>query len=216
MIQKFACKTYFILPLELNRQTCLFSNQKTMTKRDTRQSIIEQASELFYQKGYNLTGINEVIAEAGIAKATLYSHFKSKEDLCLAYLEHRHEAFMEKIKEFCEGKPKGAKQIIAIIEFLQPFYDSKEFNGCWCIRMVAELPKENKKVKAMIRKQKAGFLAFIQQLIEDNMPDKKPKEQKQLARRTYLLYESAVAESHLHGEDWPIHESLKMLKEICQ
>ncbi|MEM6772989.1 MAG: helix-turn-helix domain-containing protein, partial [Bacteroidota bacterium] len=62
-----------------------------MDRAKTHLHIIKTASRLFYDKGYNLTGINEIIAEAGIAKATLYSHFKSKEDLCLAYLNYRDE-----------------------------------------------------------------------------------------------------------------------------
>lgn len=58
-----------------------------MARQDTRDHIINTASELFYNQGYNLTGINEIIEKAEIAKATLYSHFKSKEELIQAYLE---------------------------------------------------------------------------------------------------------------------------------
>ena len=54
-------------------------------KSDIRENIVKTASELFYRNGYNSTGINEIIRESGIAKATLYNHFKSKEDLCLSY-----------------------------------------------------------------------------------------------------------------------------------
>ena len=49
--------------------------------------ILAVASELFYRQGYRATGINEVIARSGVAKATFYNHFPSKEDLCLAYLQ---------------------------------------------------------------------------------------------------------------------------------
>ena len=62
--------------------------------------IIQTASHLFYQNGYNLTGINEIIKEAGIAKATLYNHFKSKEDICIAYLQYKNASFITEIKAF--------------------------------------------------------------------------------------------------------------------
>ena len=54
---------------------------------DTRKRIIDTASRLFYQQGYTATGINQIIEEADISKASLYQHFKSKEDLLLEYLE---------------------------------------------------------------------------------------------------------------------------------
>ena len=58
-------------------------NQKPVKDR-----LLETASVLFYQNGYNNTGINEVIEKANVAKASLYSHFKSKDSICIAYLAH--------------------------------------------------------------------------------------------------------------------------------
>ena len=57
-----------------------------MKHSEVKNRIIETASSLFYKNGYNATGINEIISETGIAKATLYNHFKSKEDICLAQI----------------------------------------------------------------------------------------------------------------------------------
>ena len=52
--------------------------------------LIETASELFYKQGYSLTGINEVIKEANIAKATLYNYYKSKDELCVEFLRYMY------------------------------------------------------------------------------------------------------------------------------
>jgi len=134
-----------------------------MAVSKTRTLIIHTASELFYKNGYNSTGINEVIAKAGIAKATLYSHFKSKEDLCIAYLTYRDEILSKNIKEFCAKKPKGDSQLLAVLKFLIPFFKSKQFNGCWCIRTIAEIQPQNKKIRESIQTSKLNFLpdAFI-------------------------------------------------------
>jgi len=183
-------------------------------KGDTRNLIVKTASELFYKKGYNLTGINEIIAEAGIAKATLYSHFKSKEDLCVAYLESRDEELLVNIEHFCNEKPKGDSRLIAVLEFLIPFFNSSEFNGCWCIRTVAEIPRDNDKIKNTIRKNKALFLDFIKALVKENKQKLTDEQQLKLANRIYILYESAVSESHLQGDAWPIYESIDLLKYI--
>lgn len=185
-----------------------------MAVNKTKTLIINTASELFYKNGYNLTGINEIIAKAGIAKATLYSHFKSKEDLCIAYLAYRDEVLSKSIKEFCEAKPKGDAQLIGVIQFLIPFFKSEQFNGCWCIRTIAEINSQNEKIRDCIKENKLNFLLFIKNLVKENKPQLKPKAQKHLANRIYLLYESAVTESHLHQEIWPIKEAINLLKDI--
>ena len=63
-----------------------------MKHSEVKNHIVETASNLFYANGYNLTGINQIISEAGIAKATLYNHFKSKEDICVSYLQYKYNA----------------------------------------------------------------------------------------------------------------------------
>lgn len=169
-----------------------------------RQHIIQVASNLFYSKGYNLTGINEIISEAGIAKATLYSHFKSKEDICIAYLQYKNDTFTKEIKAFCNAKPKGMEQLTALFDFLDVFYNQAGFNGCWCIRTISEIPKDNIRVKKEIQDQKNYFLKLIEDLINQNTDKYTEKEIEHIAKKYYLLYESAVSESYLHQQKWPI------------
>jgi len=178
---------------------------------EIKQNIIATASQLFYKNGYNLTGINEIIAASGIAKATLYNHFKSKEDICIAYLTYMNETFLKDIEVFCKSKKKGKTQVLAIFDFLQAFFKDKDFNGCWCIKTAAEIPKNNVRVKAAIQEQKLKFIRFIETLVTSNL-DIEPKEENfVLAKQIYLLYESAVSESHIHQESWPISAA----KNVC-
>ena len=185
-------------------------------KDKTRALIIDTASELFYKKGYNLTGINEIIAEAGIAKATLYSHFKSKEDLCIAYLVAKDANLLENIKLHCASKAKGDKRMIAVLDFLIPFFQTNEFNGCWCIRTIAEIPRENIAIKKRIKHNKNMFLDFVKEIVKENTTKLTKAKQEKLAKRIYLLYETAVSESHLQSEIWPIEESIDLLKNILK
>lgn len=180
----------------------------------TKQKIIETATELFYKKGYNLTGINEIIYEAQIAKATLYSHFKSKEDICVAYLQYKNGTFLHEIERYCRSQKKGKDQIIGIFDFLLLFFQDKDFNGCWCLRTVSEIPKEKEKIWTEIQVQKKKFLQLITTLTEDNFPKLSSGKVETLAKQMYLLYETAVAESHLHQEKWPIKTSKKMAKQF--
>ncbi|WP_418638048.1 TetR/AcrR family transcriptional regulator [Winogradskyella sp.] len=185
-----------------------------MKHAEVKHRIIETASFLFYKNGYNSTGINQIIAEAGIAKATLYNHFKSKEAICLAYLQYKNSHFLENLKNFTRSKPKGKGQILALFDFLQLFYQDKDFNGCWCIKTVSEIPKDNEIIRNEIQSQKNDFITRIATLITNNLEDIKSEEVNSLARQIYLLYESAVGESHLHQEDWPILESKNLCKKI--
>ena len=176
-----------------------------------RDRIVETASRLFYKNGYNSTGVNEIISESGIAKATLYNHFKSKEDICIAFLYFKHAAFIKDIEAYTRDKKEGLQQILALFDYLQLFFRDKEFNGCWGIKTVAEIPQDNQKIRTVLQGQKREFLELISALVVKNLKIDKQEEITTTARRIYLLYESAVVESHLHQNDWPIKEA----KQVC-
>lgn len=178
--------------------------------------IVKVASNLFYSKGYNSTGINEIIDKAGIAKATLYSHFKSKEDICVSYLRYKNDGFIEKISAYCKAKQSGADQILALFDFVHIFFNDDSFNGCWCINTMAEIQKSNDKIRIEILSQKQQLLDFIQDLISKNLTEKTDVECDTLSRKVYLLYESAVTESHLHGKKWPIDDARKICLDILK
>ena len=167
-----------------------------------RQTIIETASRLFYTHGYNLTGINQIIEEAGIAKATLYSHFRSKEEICLAYLEYKDAAFFEQLRTFLKAYPQGKARIIGLFDFLSRFYEGNDFNGCWCLNTVSEIPKDNTSIREVIKEGKKVLINLIEDLVVD-LPHT-DIEKKELAKQIYLLYESGLSESHLHQKVWPI------------
>jgi len=176
--------------------------------------IIETASSLFYKNGYNSTGINEIISESGIAKATLYSHFRSKDDICLAYLQFKNTTFLEEIEAYTTSKKHGNTQVLALFDFLYQFFQHQDFNGCWCIKTAAEIPFDDQKIGNEIRKLKNDFISLIEKLIIHNLKITKKKKIDSLARKIYLLYESAVSESHIHKEEWPIIEAKKLCSQI--
>ena len=183
-----------------------------MKHSKVRQAIVETASELFYAKGYNLTGINEIIKEAGIAKATLYSHFSSKEEICLAYLEYKDDTFLSNLRSYLATKQTGKSKIFGLFSFLKQFFEDHDFNGCWCINTVSEIPKENIRIRETIQRQKSNFIDLIDSLIKENIPEAaEENDRQQLAKKIYLLYESAIAESHLHRDNWPIDSA----RELC-
>ena len=196
-----------------DRLVCLiiYSLICVVKHNEIRDHIIHTASDLFYKNGYNLTGINQIIAEAGIAKATLYNHFSGKEDICVAYLQTKNATFLQDLAAFVKGKPEGKARIQAVVEFLVPFFHDEDFHGCWCVRTVAEVPITNEKIWAEIQLQKNKLLTYIKQLVKENLAGKSEGEIEKLAQFVYMIYEGAVSESYLHQNIWPIENGMEML-----
>lgn len=176
-----------------------------MQRPELHQHIISTAGNLFYVQGYNSTGINEIIDKCSIAKATLYSHFKSKEDICVAYLEHRHDAFMDSLKGYVTRRKAGKNQLLAIFDLLQDMYREENFQGCWGLKTLGELSPKQKKILGVIQKQKKELLLYLGEVVGGNIPNLSRAEMEKTSGGLYLLYESAVTESHLFKNDWPIY-----------
>ncbi|WP_318310820.1 TetR/AcrR family transcriptional regulator [Flagellimonas crocea] len=175
-----------------------------MQRPDLHQHIISSAGNLFYSQGYNSTGINEIISKCDIAKATLYSHFKSKEDICIAYLVQRHNAFMDNLKRYVAERNKGRAQLLAIFDLLRDMYLEENFQGCWGIKTLGELSPDQTKIIEVIRQQKKELLLYLGEVVGDNISNLSKAETEKISSGLYLLYESAVTESHLFKNDWPI------------
>jgi len=175
-----------------------------MKRAELREHIIKVASELFYANGYNTTGINEIIAKADIAKATLYSHFKSKDDLCVSYLQYMNTIFMDGLQNHINSKKEVKLQLLGIFDHLRTYYFDADFNGCWSINCMAETGSNNYKIQEEIKLQKNNLLAYLREVIQKNLPQNTNAETEKLSNAIYLLYEGAITESNLHNNDWPI------------
>jgi AcrR family transcriptional regulator len=108
---------------------------------DARERILETAYELFSQRGVRGVGVNEVIARAGVARATLYAHFPSKDDLILAFLERREQlwtlAFLQ-----AEARRRGTspeEQLLAIFDAFDEWFRRDDFEACSFIKLLLEM-----------------------------------------------------------------------------
>ncbi|WP_306012598.1 MULTISPECIES: TetR/AcrR family transcriptional regulator [unclassified Allomuricauda] len=175
-----------------------------MQRNKLHEHIISSAGALFYSQGYNSTGVNEIISKCDIAKATLYSHFKSKEDICVAYLKQRHHTFLESLKDYVGQRSKGRPQLLAIFDLLRDMYLQEDFQGCWALKTLGELAPDQTKILEVIQLQKKELLLYLGEVVGDNISNLSKAETEKISGGLYLLYESAVTESHLFKNDWPI------------
>jgi AcrR family transcriptional regulator len=112
----------------------------TVASVPPRERILATAVRLFYAQGVRSTGIDQIIAEAGVAKATLYYHFSAKADLVREYLKRRHAAWMEEFaKNLAATRRRG---LPALADALGRWFQSGDFNGCAFINMTAESAEE--------------------------------------------------------------------------
>jgi AcrR family transcriptional regulator len=174
-----------------------------------KQRILEAAKHLFYQNGYNSTGINELVANANVAKASLYSHFTTKDDLLLAYLNAKESAFMEDIDDFVQMRVKGRDQVICLFDFLLQRFSEKEFRGSWCVNTLAETPKDHQELRNEIIAYKEHFRQYIKDLVKENI---NTAEAHGISNKIYLLFEAAFTQSYVHNASWPIMEAKEMAK----
>src|ERR687895_2051568 len=108
---------------------------------DARQRILETAYELFSRRGIRDVGIDEVIERAGVAKASLYRHFPSKDELVIAFLERREERWTVAWVE-AEARRRGRKpeeQLLAIFELFDEWFHRDDFEACSFINVLLEM-----------------------------------------------------------------------------
>lgn len=106
-----------------------------------RQRIVQSAYELFARRGIRGVGIDEVIERAAVAKATLYRHFPSKEELALAFLARREELWTHGFVE-AGARSRGAnpeEQLLAIFDVFDGWFREEDFEACSFINVLLEL-----------------------------------------------------------------------------
>ena len=103
-----------------------------------RERLLAAADELFYENGVNLVGIDRVIEHAGVAKASLYDCFGSKEELIRAYLKGRAEKRQARIVERLAGLDTPQAKILGIFDLLAEIVNRTDYRGCAFQRASAE------------------------------------------------------------------------------
>jgi len=182
-----------------------------------KQRIIETAVELFYTQGYLATGINQIIEEAAVSKASFYDHFKSKEDLCVTYLQARHHLFSGLLKDKINEFDAPIDRFMAPLEFLSIRLPECNYRGCAFLNIASEITDTHSNIRKEVIYTKDGFKSLIRELTKDlRNSDAKYKdlEIEFITNAYYILIEGAITASQIYGEIWPIEGARKSIKKI--
>jgi len=171
-----------------------------------KERILDTALRLFHEQGYHTTGINQIISEAGVAKASLYLHFKSKEELGVEYLKARQGIWFSQLVSFTDESKKAKKKILSAFDFLAYINEKENFRGCSFLNMLSEIQSDDSALLSLIQQYKQQ----IRQFFSDTMENSKDN----LSDTVYLLFESAMLESQLYKSQWPVERAKKIVADL--
>ncbi|MCO4786925.1 TetR/AcrR family transcriptional regulator [Marinomonas atlantica] len=174
-----------------------------MTKRD---ELIQTAFTLFYMNGVHSVGINQILAEAGIAKKTLYSHFASKDALLEAVIAYRDERFQAWLFGLMNSTSSPPEMIAAMFQGLDDWFNDRvntlmPFQGCFFVKVNGEFFQH--RVNELCHAHKQAILDYTQMRLSETYSDERAA---QLANQIVLLKEGAIAQAYL-GHD---HNAAKL------
>lgn len=186
-----------------------------MKRPNVKERVLETASRLFYENGYNQTGINQIIAEAGVAKASLYQHFPSKQDIAVAYLKQRHEWWMTQLTDFVASESGAKQKILGSFDFLAHWLQNASYRGCGFQNIIADLPKEQAKIKKEVHFHKTELMAWIHRLLQNESYDPRGNNL-QLAQEVLVLIDGAIILAQIQNDSWPINSAKNACEKLLE
>lgn len=187
----------------------------TVNHASVRDRILSTATGLFYQQGYRATGINQIIAESGVAKASFYDHFPSKDHLLAEYARETARREFVDMHNYVNAKTNAHDRFLAPLESLMPWIQDTHFRGCPFQNLMAEVPVDVPAVKEVAEQHRENMRKLFRELILDLQkvtPKMKTVDVEDLASTYILLLEGAIAASVAYQDDWPVNQAMKSLK----
>ena len=129
---------------------------------DARTRILAAATELFYQRGIRATGTNAIIAHSGVAKASFFRHFPTKDDLLLAWLEQPASRWLDSIRQET-GELPPRDRLLGFFDALGRWIEEETFRGCPFQNAAVETPEHDHPVRAAAR----GYTLEVEQYLRE-------------------------------------------------
>jgi AcrR family transcriptional regulator len=171
--------------------------QSAKTRPDARDRILNTAYDLFAQRGIRGVGVDEVIERAGVAKATLYRHFPSKDELVLGFLEERERRWTRDRVE-SGALQRGVtpeEQLLAIFDvfddwFREEWSDRDQFEGCSFVNVLLELGPKHPAGEASVR-----HLENIRSIVSGLADEAGLREPANFARSWHILMKGSIVQA---------------------
>ncbi len=165
-----------------------------------RAHLMATAQRLFYCDGYRIVGIDRLLAEAGVAKMTLYHHFPSKDDLIVAVVEQQDATVRASLETAIAAAGSSPhRRLLAVFDWLAAWFRTEDFKGCGFMRAVSEFPDPDHPVHRAAWRHKQAVNARLRDLATA-AGARHPAE---LADALSLLIDGAILAAHATGSAAP-------------
>ncbi|MVM31375.1 TetR family transcriptional regulator [Spirosoma sp. HMF4905] len=175
--------------------------------------ILDTAERLFYAQGYSNTGINQVIEEADIAKASLYKHFDTKTDLLVAYIQRTHERWFNRIENAVNEVADPKDKLLALFDHHVERQEIRQFGGCPFIKANDEAGTSDPRVLAEIQLTKQHSKDFIKTLVV-NSGHKKLLTDQELAELIFITLEGAIAAASVFKQPTELQSAKQIIQKL--
>lgn len=183
--------------------------------QNPRQRIVSTAMRLFFTQGYLATGINQIIGEADVCKATFYSNFPSKDDLCVEYIKESHEQWMVLLQKEINKQKKAYEQLMSVFIFLENWMGGCSYRGCGLMNISSEVPEVKGRIRRVIQERNEKLKETITQLIAAlKRSDQRYEniEVQEVSSFMLMIIQGAVALSQANVSVEPIRQAKKSFK----
>jgi len=161
--------------------------QKTAGRPPARERLLAAASELFYEEGVHTVGVDRIVERAGVAKATLYTVFGSKDELVRAYLQARHDRTRERMtRELAARFRTPRERLLGVFEVQGLSFTEPGFRGCAFVSANAEASPGSS-----IEEVTQDYRTWVRSLFLDLAKQAGAADPEHLARQLVLLYDGA-------------------------
>lgn len=186
------------------------ANSLAKAEPSARDRLLAAADELFYGEGIHTVGIDRVIAHAGVAKASLYSTFGSKEELVVAYLQGRAEDRFQRVTAALARHDNPRDKILAVYDQLAERAADPNFRGCAFVNASVEGPPGDSKVRRVCR----GSRDWLRGVFTDLARELGAADPEQLGRQLILLYEGAMLGASMERDAAPARQAQRMAQAL--
>ena len=181
-----------------------------MEKLPVKDRILKTADRLFYEQGYRATGINQIIKDAEVAKASFYQYFPSKEELCREYLEQRSLTAHARQKNFITTGDTPIERVCNLFENIRHNARVNDFNGCPFLNISAEINAHESALRQVVKKHKSRLIGLIKNELADY------PECDTLAETVYVIYEGANIAVKNYRDLWPVERAVKLTRDLLR
>lgn len=179
----------------------------SMHQQPRKQKLLETAFLLFNQQGYHATGIDQILAVSGVAKATLYKYFESKEALILEVLKRRH---LEIAGMVTKALQTSNGDVLSLFDAYHQWFQQPDFYGCNFIQASIEYSEPDHP----LHRCAADHKNWLKQQMIEQLIDLSPQQAETWASQCSILLDGAIVAAQVRGEHNAAREARQIAKQL--